>query len=348
MKVALCFIISYDQILNKEEQWIDWIGPNSDIINVYFHYTNYDKIQSPWIKRHAIPSQYIVKTSYYYVVPAYMSILNYAINKDAENNWFCLLTDSCVPIISPMHFRELFFENYNSSIFCWKSAWWNVHYHKRANLKLLQPEYHLANDPWFVLNRQDVVRCLKYVQINNRIYNIICNGGLANESIFAIIMKSYNRITNTTSYISDLINSPSHAVDWSRMTSATSPHVFKTGDEKDIQFIETFLKENKYTMFLRKVHPSFPNAILSQFNMDDDYDPQLINRRIENIKRLECNINIKKWEKIEYAIFSNCVKFGLYLIIPVSIVSYYCFTSWMKYVGFNDGLTFPSITTINA
>ena len=38
MKVALCFIISYEHILNKEQLWIDWIKPNQDIINVYFHY----------------------------------------------------------------------------------------------------------------------------------------------------------------------------------------------------------------------------------------------------------------------------------------------------------------------
>jgi protoheme ferro-lyase len=38
MKTALCFLISYEHILNKEQLWIDWIKPNQDIINVYFHY----------------------------------------------------------------------------------------------------------------------------------------------------------------------------------------------------------------------------------------------------------------------------------------------------------------------
>ncbi len=39
MKVALCFIISYSHILNKEQFWIDWIKPNQDIINIYFHFS---------------------------------------------------------------------------------------------------------------------------------------------------------------------------------------------------------------------------------------------------------------------------------------------------------------------
>ena len=137
MKVALCFIISYDHKLNKEEFWKKWIESNQDIINVYFHYKDYDKIKSEWIKEHALPEEYIVKTSYYHVVPAYMSILSYAAITDQDNRWFCMLTDSCVPIISPSKFRRLFFQNYNSSVMRWRKPWWNVTLQKRANLNLL-------------------------------------------------------------------------------------------------------------------------------------------------------------------------------------------------------------------
>jgi hypothetical protein len=333
MKIALCFIISNLQILNKEEQWIDWIEPNSDIINIYFHYSDYSKIQSSWIKRHAIPQKYIVPTSYLHVVPAYISLLNYAFSHNSKNKWFCLLTDSCVPIISPLHFRELFFEYYNSSIFCWKKAWWNLYHHKRANLRLLQTEYHLANDPWFVLNREDVNRCLKYVHINTPIYTMICKGGLANESIFAIILQSFNRLMGEST---NVINSSSHIVDWSRMTSATSPHIFKLGDTIDITFIVNFLKENKYTMFLRKVHPSFPNAVLNRFNMDEDLDPIIKNKRIANIKQLQRNIYIRKWEIIENNILTAILKVGICIIIPVSVISYYFFTQWMVYLGLDS------------
>ena len=41
----LCFIISYDHILNKEELWREWIEPNKDIINVYFYYKELQKIK---------------------------------------------------------------------------------------------------------------------------------------------------------------------------------------------------------------------------------------------------------------------------------------------------------------
>ena len=45
MKIALCFIISYDHILNKEHIWRKWIEPNKDIINVYFYYKDIKKIK---------------------------------------------------------------------------------------------------------------------------------------------------------------------------------------------------------------------------------------------------------------------------------------------------------------
>jgi hypothetical protein len=38
IKVALCFIINYQHILEKEEIWKKWILYNKDIINVYFFY----------------------------------------------------------------------------------------------------------------------------------------------------------------------------------------------------------------------------------------------------------------------------------------------------------------------
>jgi len=129
MKVALCFIISYEHILNKEQLWIDWIKPNKDIINIYFHYKDINKIKSSWIKLYTIPPQLTQTTSYYNVVPAYMSILSYAYEHDKENVWFCLLTDSCIPVISQEKFRNMFLNHYQASIIKCKPAYclrWRV------------------------------------------------------------------------------------------------------------------------------------------------------------------------------------------------------------------------------
>lgn len=258
MKVALCFIINYEHILNKEEIWKTWIKDNEDILNIYFYYKDIHKIHSPWIKKHCIPEKYIYPTTYYYVIPAYISIMKYAMDHDTENQWFCLLTDSCCPIVSPKRFRYMFYTYYLKSIFSWKKAWWNVDFHKRANLRLLNKEYRLGNDPWFVLKREDIAFCLRYYLVKHDTTKIICEGGLANESLFAIMLKYYK-------CLDQVVNYASHITDWTRMTTSTSPHLFITANKQDIQFIEKTLKENPYALFIRKISTKFPDKIMEYY-----------------------------------------------------------------------------------
>jgi hypothetical protein len=260
MKVALLFIISYHHILNKEQLWIDWIKPNQDIINIYFHYKDINQIKSPWIKMYSLPPSEIKQTTYYNVVPAYMALMTYAFNHDSKNIWFSFLTDSCVPIITPAAFRKLFFDHYQASIFKWKPAYWNIQIHRRANLRLFKREYWLANDPWFTLTRTHIHKCLIFLAAKYGIYNQVNAGGLANESIFAIILQTFKELTNPTT----LINSSSSISDWRRMSSPTSPYLFKEATEENINIIKCLLKENPYTMFLRKVDRSFPDEAIRE------------------------------------------------------------------------------------
>jgi hypothetical protein len=170
MKVALCFIISYNHIVNKEQIWRDWIEPNKDIINVYFHYKDIRLIKSQWIKKHCIPTKNVAPTTYYHVVPAYMSILSFAFLNDINNKWFCLLTESCVPIISPALFRKIFLYYHHASIIGIKPAYWNLDFHHRGNLRLLNKDFHLANDPWFTLTRDHVHKAIFFMVKKQDIY----------------------------------------------------------------------------------------------------------------------------------------------------------------------------------
>lgn len=258
MKIALCFIISYNHILNKEDIWKKWIEANKDIIHVYFFYKDLQKITSPWILKHLVDPSYIQETSYFHVVPAYLSILKYAFHHSNENKWFCLLTESCCPIISPKKFRKLFFANYSFSIMSWTNAWWNINIQKRANLAMLPKLLHLANVPYFILKREDVDYCLGFPHTNTSLFKVICDGGLANESLFAILFFMNKRLQF-------IKNKVTHLTDWSRMTSSTSPHLFIEGSVKDIQFIEKGLKKHTFAMFIRKISPEFPDTILNDF-----------------------------------------------------------------------------------
>lgn len=270
MKIALCFIVSYEHILNKEHIWREWIEHNKDIINVYFYYKDLKKVKSQWILKHTIPPNYIFDTSYYHVIPAYISILSFAYRHDRLNQWFCLLTDSCCPIISPKRFRYLFYENYNKTIMNWRKAWWNCKFHKRANLEYLPEELKLANDPWFILKREHIgyINNFTYHPKTKNIYKLICSGGLANESLFAIILYTYKQLSNNNDSYNDSYNvipAVTHATEWARMESSTSPHLFKNADELDIKFIDKVFKEHDYVSFIRKISPEFPDEILKHY-----------------------------------------------------------------------------------
>ena len=289
MKVALCFLISYEHVLHKEQLWIDWIKPNQDIINVYFHYKDINMIKSPWIKMYTIPPKLVQQTTYFNVVAAYMSILAYSYNHDKNNLWFCLLTDSCVPIISPEKFRKLFFEHYQASIIKCKPAYWNITIHRRANLRLLDKEYWLSNDPWFTLCRDHVHKCILFLTVKNNIYQKINMGGLANESVFAIILQTFGELNNPLR----MINESSTVSDWTRMASPTSPHFFKEGTEENINIICDILKENKYTMFLRKVHKSFPDSVIKEImNKEFDHKYELLHNQAKKKTNLFSQNNI--------------------------------------------------------
>jgi hypothetical protein len=172
-----------------------------------------------------------------------------------------MLTDSCCPIISPKKFRYLFYNNYKKSIMSWSNAWWNVERNKRSNLYLLPKEFHLGNDPWFVLNKEHVLQILTFVNNKRDITKTICSGNIANESLFAIILYSFRQLDLN----GPVISASTHITDWSRQTSITSPYVFKQATEKNIKFIDSELQKNKYSMFIRKIAPEFPNNILKQY-----------------------------------------------------------------------------------
>jgi hypothetical protein len=302
-KVAFCFIISYDHIVNKEQLWKNWIEPNADIINVYFHYKDKNKIKSPWIIKHCIPEKYIMQTSYYHMVPAYLSLLSFSSKHDFTNTWFCLLTESCVPIISPQHFRNLFLKHNEKSIFKWDNAWWNVNLHKRANLHILPKDLRLGNVPWFILCRQDVSVILQYCKLKANILKLICDGGLANESLFAIVLKLTGRIYNVYNENSTLAN-------WKNMSSSTSPYVFSMGNSIEINFIEEGLKQHKYAIFLRKVDKKFPDSVLI------NYCGQITNESIPNNDFL---FYLEKVIWCFYFIFYFLIIYGIYIGIL-----YYC------------------------
>jgi hypothetical protein len=240
--------------------------------------------------------------------------MKFAVTHDKNNLWLCMLTDSCCPIISPKKFRYLFYNYYNKIILSWKKAWWNTNLVKRANLHMFPKELHLGNDPWFVLKRENVLQILHFVNTQQEATQIICNGGLANESIFAIILYGYKQLQSNKKNGTNVISELTHITDWSRMTSSTSPYLFKEANEQNIKFIESELIKNKYAMFIRKIAPEFPNEILQYYIYEHN--------KVAD-KSLLVNLNyfiLKKIKTYSHIIY----KYKLYLI-SISLFFYIYF-----------------------
>jgi hypothetical protein len=154
---------------------------------------------------------------------------------------------------------------------------------------------------------------MNFVINTDKMCNLICNGGLANESLFAIILTYYKKIQN-------VVCKTTHMADWFRMSSATSPHIFKEGNDKDIEFIESFIQKNDLVMFIRKVHPEFPDEILRKYI----YEDKIITLQKKYIYNSNIFVNIKR------SVFINIgIIYGLALIY-----AFYLFH-----------LTSPSVTT---
>jgi hypothetical protein len=131
-------------------------------------------------------------------------------------------------------------------------------------LHLISHTWKTAKRVWNMsLPHQNPVELVQLEKVNNKrdITKTICSGAIANESLFAIILYSYRQLDLKGSVISAV----THLTDWTRMTSATSPHIFKEANDRDIKFIDSELNKNTYAMFIRKVAPEFPNQILKQY-----------------------------------------------------------------------------------
>ena len=99
-----------------------------------------------------------------------------------------------------------------------------------------------------------------------------------------------------------------HCVDWSRMSSRTSPHIFKEGSKRDLDYINKFLKENKYTLFLRKTDKEFPNQILLNYIYERE---KIGEERVSKLKRIEYGfllqrilVQLMKFSFIGFLLFS--------------------------------------------
>jgi hypothetical protein len=161
--------------------------------------------------------------------------------------------------------------------------------------------------------RENIKQIFHFVSNQQNITKTICNGIIANESLFAIIFKIYKELQDIPSTNSHIICSESHISDWKRMSSTTSPHIFKDANEEDIKFLEQ--KRVFSVMFIRKIAPEFPDEILRHYIY-------------EHNKEKDNNLVLKEPSVMIYNRYINIIKNNSHILLGL-LFFYYFFINFI-------------------
>jgi hypothetical protein len=100
MKIAFLFLTIGD--LNHEYLWREYFKGNEDKYNIYCHPKDKNNVKSEWLKNYIIDKN--VETSWGRTINSILELLGEAL-KEKKNEFFILLSESCVPIKS---FKKFF------------------------------------------------------------------------------------------------------------------------------------------------------------------------------------------------------------------------------------------------
>lgn len=157
MKIAFLFLTIGD--LNQEYLWREYFKGNDKKYSIYCHPKKKDNVNSKWFKNYIINKT--VDTSWGKTIYAIVELLKEAL-KDKENEYFFLLSESCIPIKSFKTFYKFLSKNENKS-FIKKFTLGLTEYDKKARLINLKNKEkyniikHYAN---WILNRHHVKKLL--------------------------------------------------------------------------------------------------------------------------------------------------------------------------------------------
>jgi hypothetical protein len=152
----------------------------------------------------------------------------------------------------------MFKEYKNKTILAYKKIWWDPEEDDRGNVHAFPRDAWIGNSEWCVICNEDMRVIVKSWK-NNDIISRIMEAPHADESIFAVTLYLENGFKNT-------INATNTVMDWDRDPDAPSPYFFtKRYYVKDKKFIERYVPQNPYVMFIRKVDSTFPDKVIYEW-----------------------------------------------------------------------------------
>ena len=265
---TFCFLVTQD--LTKEHIWREWFAGLERLqfkyaIVVHCSLSHKEKIKSAWLKQWFMPDGCMRPTAWGWLVGAMMSMYDHAVQTQPAE-WYTLHSDTCVPMVSPEKFVEIFNKHKQHSFVSYEKIWWNPKIVNRANLRMLPPQMHLVHSQWCIFCHEDLSQMVNLSKTNEQIKNtlaIVSSGHTADESYAAILLFNINRLKN-------VIKKQTTLVDWKRTPNGNNPYRFDGWSIYDVESVREIrkTKANEY-MFMRKVAPAFPDDVLRKHIFDN-------------------------------------------------------------------------------
>lgn len=267
--VAFCFLITGD--LTKEHIWREWFDGLEKLqfkygIVVHCSLSYKNTVKSEWLRQWFLPDECMRPTAWGWLVDAMMSMYDHAV-QTYPAEWYTLHSDSCVPMVSPERFVEIFNKYKQKSFVAYDKIWWNPNVVKRANLRMLPPQMHLVHSQWCIFCHEDLSQMVSLSKTNEQIKNIlsmVSSGHTGDESYAAILLLNINRLKN-------VVKKKTTLVDWKRTPNGNNPYKFDAWTFNDVESVRENrrMNANEY-MFMRKVGASFPDSILRRYMFDHE------------------------------------------------------------------------------
>jgi len=237
MKLALCFL-TYDT-LSQPALWQRLIEANKNIINVYIHNKTNIYNDEYDLKKYCIPNRVETKWGDISLVQATMCLFEEAF-KNQENEYFILLSDTCIPLHNIQTiYNEI--DSIGQSILCSLDVKKDLkRFHTFQDPTFFSKEEFAKQMQWMCLKRKDVVFFLKndFTPIFGPAFWI------PDEHYFIIIMNKYNiPFYNKRITYDNWVEKSDNIVDYKPF-----PKTYSSLSNEQVQKI---LKEN--TFFMRKV-----------------------------------------------------------------------------------------------
>jgi len=265
---TFCFLVTQD--LTKEHIWREWFAGLERLqfkyaIVVHCSLSHAEKIKSAWLRQWCMPDGCMRPTGWGWVVEAMMSMYDYAVQTHPAE-WYTLHSESCVPMVSPERFVDIFNKYKQKSFISYDKIWWDPKIVNRANLHMLPPPMHLAHSQWCIFCHEDLSQMVNLSKTNEQIKNtlsMMSRGHMADESYAAVLLFIINGLKN-------VIKKKTTLVDWKRTPNGNNPYTFDKWTFDDAKSVWENRKTNPNEhMFMRKVGPAFPDDVLRKHIFDN-------------------------------------------------------------------------------